>query len=141
MLGCFSRVQLCATPWTAAHQAPVFRREGCHSLLQGIFLTQGSNLGLLHCRWILYHLSHQGHLLYNISTYINKLNHFAHLQLTQHCKSTILQLKIKKKNGHVSNGPVVKTLSFYSRGCGFDPWLWSSDPTTPSSAVKRNKTK
>ena len=33
---------------------------GCHSLLQGIFLTQGSNLGLLHCRQILYHLSHQG---------------------------------------------------------------------------------
>ena len=24
-----------------------------HSLLQGIFLTQGSNLGLLHCRQIL----------------------------------------------------------------------------------------
>ena len=33
---------------------------GCHSLLQGIVLTQGSNLGLLHCRQILYHLSHQG---------------------------------------------------------------------------------
>ena len=33
--------------------------EGCHSLLQGIVPTQGSNLGLLHCRWILYHLSHQ----------------------------------------------------------------------------------
>ena len=32
----------------------------CHSLLQGIFLTQGSNLGLLNCRQILYHLSHQG---------------------------------------------------------------------------------
>ena len=31
----------------------------CHSLLQGIFLTQGSNPGLLHCRRILYHLSHQ----------------------------------------------------------------------------------
>ena len=30
--------------------------EGCHSLLQGIFLTQGSNLDLLHCRQILYHL-------------------------------------------------------------------------------------
>ena len=28
--------------------------------LQGIFLTQGLNLGLLHCRQILYHLSHQG---------------------------------------------------------------------------------
>jgi len=31
-----------------------------HCLLQGIFLTQGSNPGLLHCRQILYHLSHQG---------------------------------------------------------------------------------
>ena len=29
-----------------------------HSLLQGIFPTQGSNLCLLHCRQILYHLSH-----------------------------------------------------------------------------------
>ena len=27
-----------------------------HSLLQGIFLTQGlNNPGLVHCRWILYH--------------------------------------------------------------------------------------
>ena len=32
---------------------------GCHALLQGIFPTQGSNLGLLHCRQILYHLSHK----------------------------------------------------------------------------------
>ena len=32
---------------------------GSHSLLQGIFLTQVSNLGLLHCGQILYHLSHQ----------------------------------------------------------------------------------
>ena len=32
---------------------------GCHSLLQGIFLTQESNLGIPHCRQILYHLSHQ----------------------------------------------------------------------------------
>ena len=34
-------------------------RVGCHFLLQ-IFLTQGLNLGLLHCRQTLYHLSHQG---------------------------------------------------------------------------------
>ena len=32
----------------------------CHSLLHGIFLTQGSNPGLLQCRWILYCFSHQG---------------------------------------------------------------------------------
>ena len=30
------------------------------SLLQWIFLTQESNQGLLHCRWILYQLSYQG---------------------------------------------------------------------------------
>ena len=34
----------------------------CHALLQGIFSVQGSNPGLLHCSWILYHLSHQGSL-------------------------------------------------------------------------------
>ena len=55
------------TPWTVARQAPLslgFSRKeywsGLPFLLQGIFLTQGLNLGLLHCRWILYHRSHQG---------------------------------------------------------------------------------
>ena len=33
---------------------------GSLSLLQLIFLTQESNWGLLHCRWILYQLSYQG---------------------------------------------------------------------------------
>ena len=36
----------------------------CHSLHQAIFLTQGSNLGLLHGGHILYHLSHQGRPIY-----------------------------------------------------------------------------
>ena len=31
----------------------------CQFLLQGIFLIQGSNSALLHCRQTLYHLSHQ----------------------------------------------------------------------------------
>ena len=35
---------------------------GSHSLLQGIFLNQESNPGLLHFRQILYPLSHQGRL-------------------------------------------------------------------------------
>ena len=59
-----SRVQLFVTLWTAAYQAPLFmgfsRQEGCHFLLQGIFLTQVSNPGFLHCRQMLYRLSHQG---------------------------------------------------------------------------------
>ena len=33
---------------------------GSHSLLQGIFLTQGLNPGLLHCRRILYRLESPG---------------------------------------------------------------------------------
>ena len=35
-----------------------------HFLLQRIFLTQGSNLGLVHCRQILYQLSHQRRLIH-----------------------------------------------------------------------------
>ena len=35
----------------------------CHSLLQGIFPTQGSVPGFLHCGQILYCLSHQGSCL------------------------------------------------------------------------------
>ena len=27
---------------------------GCHFLLKAVFLTQGSNLSLLHCKWIIY---------------------------------------------------------------------------------------
>ena len=33
---------------------------GCYVLLQGSFPTQESNPGLLHCKQILYHLSHRG---------------------------------------------------------------------------------
>ena len=33
---------------------PKITGVGSLSLLQGIFLTQESNWGLLHCRWILY---------------------------------------------------------------------------------------
>ena len=40
---------------------------GCRFLLQGIFPTQGLNPGLLHCRQMLYHLSHQGSQIFFIS--------------------------------------------------------------------------
>ena len=45
------------SPWNSPSQNT---GVGSHSLLQGIFPTQGMNPGLLHCRQILYHLSHQG---------------------------------------------------------------------------------
>ena len=57
--------KLCLTPAitrTVARQSPLSmgcsRQEywsGFHSLLQGIFMTQGFNPGLLHCRQILNH--------------------------------------------------------------------------------------
>ena len=49
---------------------------GCHFLLQGIFPTQGSNLGLLHCRQILHHLSHQGSPRTDIDVGISRQEHF-----------------------------------------------------------------
>ena len=61
-----SCVRLFVTLLTVAGLAPLsmglFQArllEWVHALLQGIFPTQGSNPGLLHCRKILYCLSHQ----------------------------------------------------------------------------------
>ena len=45
------------SPWNSLGQNT---GVGSLSLLQGIFPTQGWNPGLLHCRQILYQLSHQG---------------------------------------------------------------------------------
>ena len=58
-----SRVRLLATPWTIYspwNSLGQNTRVGSLSLLQGIFPTQGLNPGILHCRWILYQLSHRG---------------------------------------------------------------------------------
>ena len=63
--------QLCPTLWNPTDHSPLGPSVhgdypgkdtwvGCPALLQGIFPTQGLNPGLPHCRWILYHLSHQG---------------------------------------------------------------------------------
>ena len=51
------------------------------SLLQGIFPTQGSNPGLLHCRWVLYQLSYQGSpsVVY-IYAYIYIIHNSIHMQ-------------------------------------------------------------
>ena len=45
------------SPWNSPGQNSGVRSR---SLLEGIFPTQGSNPGLLHCRQILYQLIHQG---------------------------------------------------------------------------------
>ena len=68
-----SRARLFVTPWIVACTKLLclwnFQGKstgvGCHFLLQGIFPTQGSNPGLSHYRQTLYHLSHQGNLMWN----------------------------------------------------------------------------
>ena len=53
---------VCSPPGSSVHVDSPGKNTGvrCHAFLQGIFPTQGSNLGLLHCRQILYQLSYQG---------------------------------------------------------------------------------
>ena len=53
---------------------PMNTGGGSLSLLQGIFLTQELNRGLLHCRSILYQLSYQGSPKTPISTHNNGQN-------------------------------------------------------------------
>ena len=56
-----SCVQLFATPWSISLWNSPGQNTGVGncSPLQGMFPTQGSNPGLLHCKQILYQLSHQ----------------------------------------------------------------------------------
>ena len=52
----------CSSPGSPVHGDSLGKNTGvgCHSLLQEIFQTQGSNPGVPHCRRILYCLTHQG---------------------------------------------------------------------------------
>ena len=52
----------CTPPGSSIHEDSPGKniRVGCHTLLQGIFPTQESNWGLLHCRLILYQLNYEG---------------------------------------------------------------------------------
>ena len=52
---------LCSLPGSSGHRDSQGKNTGvgCHFLLQGIFPPQGSNLGLLHWRQMLYLLSHR----------------------------------------------------------------------------------
>ena len=74
-----SDIQLFTTLWTVApHLCPQDSPGkntgmGCHSLLQGIFLSQGLKPGLLRCRQILYSLSHQRSLYTYIALPLSKL--------------------------------------------------------------------
>ena len=59
----------CRLPGSSVHEIFPGKNIGvdCHFFLQGIFPTQGLNQDLLHCRQILYWLSHQGSQRYKLN--------------------------------------------------------------------------
>ena len=81
------------SPWNSPGQNTWV---GSLSLLQGIFPTQGSNPGLLHCRRIPYQLSHKGSprilewVAYSISRGIFQIQELNRGLL--HCKQILYQL-------------------------------------------------
>ena len=77
-----SCVQLFATPWMVAHQAPLsmgFPRQEYWSELPfsspGNLPDPGMNSGLLHCRQILYHLSYREDPMMGLVACLKKLAH------------------------------------------------------------------
>ena len=74
---------------------------GCLFPLQGIFLTQGSNLGLLHCRQILYCLSHQGEGKF---VNINTNSKYAFLVLHAHTASWKDRRLLNARNSPIKYG-------------------------------------
>ena len=90
-----SCVQLFATPWNSPGQNIGM---GSLSLLQGVFPTQGSNPGLLHCRRILYQLCYEG------SKKLNKDLHDPenHDGVVTHLEPDILECEVKWALGSIT---------------------------------------
>ena len=93
-----SHAQLFATPWTVACTKLLHPWDfpgkstgvGCHFVLQGIFSTQGSNPGLLHCRQTLYHLSHQGSPWACVQNFIFKYCNETKITSEMNCRWTFV---------------------------------------------------
>ena len=76
----------CSSPGSSVHGNSLGKntRVGCHAPPQGIFSNQASNPGLPHCRWILYHLSHQGtHTHTHTHTQLIKTTNVSLMKLNQ----------------------------------------------------------
>ena len=83
-----------ATPWVITYQAPLSMEFSRQEYWSGqpfpspeIFLTQELNPGLPHCRWILYHLNHQGSPKYVGKLFITEQasQHIFHKQQQHSC--------------------------------------------------------
>ena len=109
-----------------------FPAAGSRALLQGIFPTQGSNLGPLHCRQILYCLSHQG-------PWGESVKHAGDaLSAPFLCPPLGTAVDSRSCNSRVSNSLIFEALPLYTHlGFTFSCWLnLVSDHTScsPTSA-------
>ena len=81
---------------------------GIHSFLLEIFPTQGLNLGLLHYRQILYHLSHQGSLsrvkIYSLIVLLSQFSTSCSMSSSNYCFLTCI--KFLRRQVRWSGGPI-----------------------------------
>ena len=92
-------------PWNSPGQNT---GVGSHSLLQGIFPTQGLNPALLHCRRILYQLSHKGSLTTGVGSLSLLQQVFPTQELNQglpHCRQILCQLSYQGSPSDITTGP------------------------------------
>ena len=100
---------------------------GYHDLLQGIFPNHRSNPGLLHCRWILYCLSHKESPFTTIKAFISPIHHSSYLTILENGNRTFLlwatiqQLISYLIGGDSGKEPVCQLRR--NKRCGFDPWV------------------
>ena len=83
-------------------------RIACHFLLQGVFLIQGLNPGLRHCRQNLHHLKHQGSPTSTISGYKHniypvRLYWELNLIMCVHCLAWILTYSKSSVNTSITS--------------------------------------
>ena len=120
-------------PWNSPGKNP---GVDCHFLLQGIFLTQGSNLGLLCCRHVLYHLSHQGKWLVTNKKTVQLPNHLLFTILRTYVIEPVdvcLKTRWYFKNLCVRDcrdSPGVKTMPSEAEGVGLIPGWGAKTPHT-----------
>ena len=93
---------------------------GSLSLLQGLFPTQGLNPGLLHCRWILYQMSHT-------HTHTHTHTHIYHQQLI--FISTQGELELCNSDG-IQNQAKLRLI--------LEPVAWDLNPTVFFVCVCQN---
>ena len=76
----------------------------CHSLLQRLFLTQGLNSGLLHCRQILYLLNYSQRLFISVSKKGNakEFSNYLIIALISHASKVTLKI-LKARLQHYMN--------------------------------------